>query len=246
MNQLKSFLVALQFLTILPVYFKQLPDARTTGNSLIYYPLVGLMIGLLLVLVGWAGSNLPVNMCASFILVCWVAVTGALHLDGLADSADAWLGGLGDRTKTLAIMKDPACGPIAVVSLILVLLLKFVALQQLIVSESWMLLAMVPVIARSALVLLFITTPYVRTNGLGSQLAEHFPHRVSIIVICCTALIVIGLLGLSGFWLVLILIGLFCVLRMLMIQRIGGMTGDTAGAMLEVSETVMLLAVVFI
>jgi adenosylcobinamide-GDP ribazoletransferase len=244
MNQLKSFLVAVQFLTILPVYFKQLPDARTIGNSLIYYPLVGLIIGFMLVLLGWAGSNLPMNICASIILVCWVVVTGALHMDGLADSADAWLGGMGDRTKTLAIMKDPACGPIAVVTLILVLLLKFVALQQILISESWMLLAIVPVLARSALVLLFVTTPYVRTKGLGSQLAEYLPRRTSIIVIFFTASIVIGLLDQSGFWLVLILICLFYVLRMLMLQRIGGMTGDTAGAMLEISETVTVLAVV--
>jgi len=242
MNQLKSFLVALQFLTILPVYFKQLPDARTIGNSLIYYPLVGLIIGFMLVLLGWAGSTLPTNICASIILVCWVAVTGALHLDGLADSADAWLGGMGDRTKTLAIMKDPACGPIAVVTLILVLLLKFVALQQILISESWMLLAIVPVLARSALVLLFITTPYVRTNGLGTLLAEHYPHCASIVVMLMSSFIVISVLGLSGIWLVLILIFLFFGLRSLMLQRLGGTTGDAAGAMVEISEIVALLA----
>ncbi len=242
MSQLKSFLVALQFLTILPVYFKQLPDGRTTGNSLIYFPLVGFMIGLFLVLVGWGGSHLPANICAGIILVGWVVVTGALHLDGLADSADAWLGGLGDRTKTLVIMKDPACGPIAVVTLVLVLLLKFVSLQQVIVSASWILLAIVPVLARGTLVLLFMTTPYVRTNGLGSLLAEYLPRRASIIVVFSTTAIAIGLLGLGGFWLVLILVGLFSVLRILMMRRIGGMTGDTAGAMLEISEAVMLLA----
>ncbi|MEE9424389.1 MAG: adenosylcobinamide-GDP ribazoletransferase [Methylococcales bacterium] len=244
MNQLKSFLVALQFLTILPVYFKQFPDAKTTGGSIVYYPLIGVIIGLLLVFVGLAGNHLPANICASLILVCWVVITGALHLDGLADSADAWLGGLGDRTRTLAIMKDPACGPFAVVTLVLLLLVKFVALQQIVLSESWLFLVIVPVLARSMPVLLFITTPYVRTNGIGNQLAKHLPYRASVIVLLFAALIVFGLLGFRGVQLIFILICLFIVLRMLMILRIGGMTGDTAGATLEISEIAMLLVVV--
>ncbi|MEE9412280.1 MAG: adenosylcobinamide-GDP ribazoletransferase [Methylococcales bacterium] len=241
MNQVRSFLVALQFLTILPVYFKRLPDARTTGDSLVYYPLVGLIIGLLLVLVGWAGNHLPTNLCAVFILVCWVVITGALHLDGLADSADAWLGGLGDRTRTLAIMKDPACGPIAVVTLVLLLLMKFVALQQIVFAESWLLLSMVPVLGRSTLVLLFISTPYVRTNGLGSQLAEQLSQRKGMMVVLLTAFVMIALSGLSALLILLIVVFLFYGLRSMMLKRLGGTTGDTAGAMVEISETVLLV-----
>ena len=65
---------------------------------------------------------------AALLLALWVALTGALHLDGLADSADAWLGGFGDPARTLEIMKDPRSGPVAVVVLVLLLLLKFSAL----------------------------------------------------------------------------------------------------------------------
>jgi len=242
LNPLKSFLVALQFLTIVPIRIRYAPDAKIVGHSLLYYPLVGLLIGLLLSLIGWLGSNIPVDINASFVLVVWVAMTGALHLDGLADSADAWIGGLDDRQKTLAIMKDPCSGPIGVVALILTLLLKFVALKSILLSQSWLSLTLVPVLGRTMLVLLFISTRYVRQNGLGSPLVEHLPRRAGLILVL---LILVGIILVCGFreiWLILILVCLFKILRTIMLRRIGGTTGDTAGAVVEVSESVLLLA----
>ena len=243
MNYLRPFLIALQFLTVLPIRNEHAPDAETIGRSLLYYPLVGLLIGLLLALLGWSGSGIPANIHAGITLFVWVALTGALHLDGLADSADAWVGGLGDRQKTLAIMKDSYCGPIGVVALILVLLVKFVALEHIIRSESWFVLTLAPVLGRTTLVLLFITTPYVRPKGLGSPLAEHLPRGAGLTLVLLTFAIVISLFGVTVFWLILILTCLFITLRAIMLRRIDGTTGDTAGAMVEISETVLLLAV---
>ena len=242
MNQLKAFLVALQFLTILPVRFEKAPDAETTGCSLVYYPLVGGLIGLGLTTLGWFGGNLPTNIHAGIMLLVWVGLTGALHLDGLADTTDAWVGGLGDRTKTLAIMKDPYCGPMGVVSIVLVLLLKFVALQHLIVSQDWLALSFAPMLSRTGLVLLFLTTPYVRSNGLGSTLAANIPVRTSVVIILLTLALIISLSGFSGCLLILVFSGLYFALRISMMRRIGGTTGDTAGAMVEINETILLLA----
>lgn len=246
MNQFKAFLVALQFLTLLPVRFEKAPDAETTGYSLVYYPLVGGLIGLCLTALGWFGSSLPANVHAGIMLVVWVGLTGALHLDGLADTTDAWTGGLGDREKTLAIMKDPYCGPMGVVSIALVLLLKFAALQHLIAAQDWLALSFAPVLSRTGLVLLFLTTPYVRTNGLGSTLSTNLPIRTSVGMILLTLAIIIFLFGFSGFWLISILSGVYFALRNLMIRRIGGTTGDTAGATVEISETIALLAAVLV
>ena len=131
MKAIEPFLIALQFLTRLPVRLPGTPDERTIGNSLLYYPLVGVVIGVLLVALFLALADAPAGLRAALVLAAWVIVTGALHLDGLADSADAWAGGLGDREKTLAIMKDPYCSPAAVVTLVVVLLLKFAALHSL-------------------------------------------------------------------------------------------------------------------
>ncbi len=109
---------------------------------------------------------------AALLLSLWVLLSGGLHLDGLADSADA-LGGFGDRERTLTIMKDPRSGPIAVVTLVLVLLLKFAAILALIESNHSIGLLLAPLIGRSAMLALFLGTPYVRAGGLGQALADH-------------------------------------------------------------------------
>lgn len=242
----RPFLIALQFLTVFPIRLKTVPDNRAVGRSLLYYPLVGLLIGLLLAMIGWLGSGLSGSLHAAIILACWVALTGALHLDGLADSADGWIGGLGDRQKTLTIMKDPCCGPAAVVTLVLVLLIKFAALEQLITTANWGALILAPLLGRTALILLFLTTPYLRNNGLGTQLANHLPRRASMITVFITLAAVPIVFGTSSFWLLFTLAGTFLLLRALMLRRIGGATGDTAGASVELIETAMLFSATLI
>lgn len=155
----KPFVVALQFLTILPVQTTQLPDSKTTGQSLLYYPVVGLLIGVMLGGLGWLTNAIPADLQAGIVLVVWVVLTGGLHLDGLADSADAWIGGFGDRQRTLAIMRDPYCGPAAVVALVLVLLLKYLALAQLLANQHWWILVLAPVLGRTVIILLLRNTP---------------------------------------------------------------------------------------
>ena len=176
---------------------------------------------------------------AGIILTAWVLITGALHLDGLADSADAWLGGYGDPQRTLEIMKDPYSGPAAVVVLILVLLLKFSSL----IVVDWQVLLLTPVLARVAVMVLLATTPYVRAGGMGETAVKYLPKNAM-------WLILITVLGLSLLLLqeksvaIIILIPISYLLRRLMLKRINGTTGDTAGAMLEVMEVTTLLTFV--
>lgn len=101
---------ALALMTRLPSGLNRAPDDRDQGLAVACYPLVGLIVGLLLWLGGAAGGWLhwQSTPLAILLVAAWVLITGALHLDGLADSADAWLGGYGDRERTLRIMKDPA------------------------------------------------------------------------------------------------------------------------------------------
>lgn len=239
---LSPFLVALQFLTVLPIRLNHAPDAPAIGRSLRYYPLVGLLIGALLAGLAWLLSGAPALVAGALVLAVWVAVTGALHLDGLADSADAWLGGLGDRERTLAIMKDPYCGPAGVVTLVLVLLFKFAALAYLVPNGDWEILVVTPLLGRTALVLLFLTTPYVRPHGLGSLLANHLPRRACIVMVIFTLAAVPLITGSAAIGLLLAMAGAFLMLRRLMLRRIEGTTGDTAGALVEITETVVLLA----
>ncbi|RDE22646.1 adenosylcobinamide-GDP ribazoletransferase [Motiliproteus coralliicola] len=237
-------LVALQFLTRLPVPEPGRVADAVVGRSLLWYPLVGLLLGALL----WGGQLLlqwllpdQVWLQAALLLSAWCLITGGLHLDGLADSADAWVGGFGDRERTLRLMKDPTCGPAAVMLLVMLLLVKFGALVQLLhLDSAWLLV--VPLIGRALLLLLFLTTDYVRPQGLGTILAEQFNRRQARLLLVLLAI----LLPLSG-WPALMALAcallLFVGLRRLMQQRLGGTTGDTAGALVELSEAAALIGI---
>lgn len=238
-----SFWLALQFLTRLPTPALGEIDASQVGRSLAWYPLVGLLLGAIL----WGAALLLQRqeplLAAALLLLLWVALTGALHLDGLADSADAWVGGLGDRERTLAIMKDPACGPSGVTVLVLVLLLKFVALAALLrSSEAVALLAIAP-LARSGVALLFVTTPYVRPSGLGEALANHASRGAVIAGALLVLGLLIGMLGAMGAALLAAVLLLWFWLRQRVMHRLGGFTGDIAGALLELLETTALLVI---
>ncbi|MDH4235087.1 MAG: adenosylcobinamide-GDP ribazoletransferase [Gallionella sp.] len=241
MKPFYPLLLAIQFLTQIPVRLKKPYGEREIGASLLYYPLVGLLLGTLLVGLHSLLHGVPVLLQAALLLAAWVVMTGALHLDGLADSADAWLGGIGNRERTLAIMKDPYAGPAAVVAVVLVLLLKFAALASLTYGvSSWALLWPL-LLARSAVPLLFLTTPYVRPGGLGAALARHAPRRAVAMMLLATLLGVLAILEMRGIWLVLGCLAAFWLLRRMMMARIGGTTGDTAGALIELLETAVLV-----
>jgi len=234
-------LIALQFLTRLPILLPGMPAPAQLGRSLLWYPLVGALLGaLLLVLHGLLGEA-PGPLHAALLLAAWVGLSGALHLDGLADSADAWIGGLGDRERTLAIMKDPRSGPVAVVVLVVVLLLKFAALLALLEHGAGAALLLAPLLGRSVLLALFLSTPYVRPGGLGQALAEHLPRGPARRVLLGVALACPLLFGGAGVLALLLAAGFFLYLRRCLLARLGGTTGDTAGALLELVECGVLV-----
>lgn len=241
---IKAFFIALGLLTRIPVpemfHVTENDSDKLYGWSVLFYPLIGSIIGGFLIFVSWSLSllTLPSHgmIEAGIILTLWIIITGALHLDGLADSADAWLGGYGDQQRTLEIMKDPYCGPAGVVVLVLVLLLKLSSL----INVNWPVLLLAPVIARTSVMLLLAMTPYVRVGGMGESAVKNLPKTV-------TWLVLLIVLGLSIFllkensWGLIILFAIAYLLRRLMIKRISGTTGDTAGAVIEVMEVSTLL-----
>ena len=233
-------LIALQFLTSLPIRLPAMPTPRQQGRSLLHYPAVGLFLGALLWLAALLLEGASPLLQAALLLALWVALTGALHLDGLADSADAWLGGFGDPARTLEIMKDPRSGPVAVVVLVLLLLLKFTALLALLQAQQYSALLLAPVLGRAALPALFLCTPYVRPGGLGHALAANLPHGGARGVL---ALVAVGclLFGSSGLIALSLAAVTFLLARRAMLRRLGGTTGDTAGALLELVECTVLI-----
>ncbi|OCR26333.1 cobalamin synthase [Pseudomonas syringae] len=237
------FWIALQFLSSLPIRLPGMPQPQELGRSLLFYPLVGVLFGVLLLALNALLDGAPLMLHAALLLTAWVLLSGGLHLDGLADSADAWLGGFGDRERTLTIMKDPRSGPIAVVTLVLVLLLKFSALMALIENHHPLGLLLAPLIGRAAMLGLFLGTPYVRAGGLGQALADHLPRKAGQQVLLVSALVCVLIAGVSGVLVLLVAAVGFFWLRHLMLRRLGGTTGDTAGAMLELLEVAVLVAI---
>jgi len=236
-----SLLIALQFLTRLPVRLPGMPAPEQLGRSLLWYPPVGLLLGSLLLILYRLLGDAPAPLHAALLLAAWVGLSGALHLDGLADSADAWVGAVGDRERTLAIMKDPRSGPIAVVVLLVLLLLKFAALLALLDEGAGAALLLAPLLGRGALLALFLSTPYVRPGGLGQALAEHLPRPAARWVLLGVVLACPLLFGAAGLLALLLAAALFLWLRHCLLARLGGTTGDTAGALLELVECGVLV-----
>jgi adenosylcobinamide-GDP ribazoletransferase len=245
MRALRPLLIALQFLTRLPVPLAGPPEDAEMGRSLLWFPFVGLLLGLLLFASALLLKSAGVTSLAgaAVLLTAWVLCTGGLHLDGLADCADAWVGGAGDRERTLAIMKDPHCGSMGVIALILLLLVKLSMLDALLGRQSPASVLLAPVLGRGAALALFATTPYVRPAGLGAAMASHLPRRAAWIVLAAT----FGAAALApGHGLAMsaaAFLALFLWRRELR-RRIGGTTGDTAGALVELVEAAALFGAV--
>lgn len=245
---INNFLIALQFLTRVPVNIELDWKDKNLAASLLWYPLVGVLIGGMLVLLANVLADSDNNLLvAAVILTVWVAITGGLHLDGLADSADAWVGSHGDKQRALEIMKDPQAGPIAVVVLVLILLTKFAAIVSLVSqSEAWQIILAV-VFARCVPLLLFLTTPYVREQGLGSAMAKYLPRQAAQVVLFFLGVALLSVTGsMSGLLIIGTALSVLWILRFLMLKHIEGMTGDTIGAAIEITEVVVLCSLVLI
>ncbi|NDU85503.1 MAG: adenosylcobinamide-GDP ribazoletransferase [Ferrovum sp.] len=248
MKPLRSLAIALQFLTRLPVTVDPCPTPQEMGQSVLFYPAVGALIGALLaafsVLASYLGASS--SLSGMLILSLWVGVTGALHLDGLADTVDAFAAGKGDRERTLQLMKDPHSGPFAVVSLILVLLLKAAALTTLDARLAPGFLLLPPLLGRTALPILFLTTPYVRPGGLGHALSEHLP-RGPVWVVCTMTLasVLVGF-GRPGIATLAIAAATALWLHHRLMVRLRGTTGDTAGALVELVETATVVTLALV
>ena len=241
---MKGFLRALQFLTIIRI-FKDLDiTEEKLGNSMACFPLVGLLIGLILVGVRIVlDTVLPVSLVDILVIVTLVIVAGAFHLDGFADTVDGLAGGT-DREKTLAIMKDSRIGSFAVTGLILLLILKVFALMEIPVEIKNRVLIIMPVLGRWSTVQLASFFNYAR-SGYGTALAftQFAGKKEAIISTLITAAIVTGLFLLQGLF-IFLFVGMFTFLFGLFFKkRIGGVTGDIMGAGCELSEVITLLLI---
>jgi adenosylcobinamide-GDP ribazoletransferase len=240
---MRPLLIALQFLTIVPVRLPSPPRPRESGQALLWYPVVGLFIGSILAVAMVLLRAVPPPLASALLLTLWVVLTGGLHLDGLADTADAWAGGRGDVERTLTIMKDPRAGPMGVTAIVLVLLLKFAALQTTVVAHQWPALLLAPMLGRTAMPLLLAGSAYVRADGIGAAASVQLYKPGAYLVASMSAGLALVCFRSIAATMVVVAAAVLFLGRWQALRRIGGVTGDVCGAIVEVIETAVLLAV---
>lgn len=248
---------AFQFLTRIPVNIQLNYTDDLFRRSTVYYPIVGLVIGALLAVSGWLlGLVLPAAPASVLVLGVWVAVTGALHLDGLMDTADGLLSHR-PREKMLEIMKDSRVGAMGVVAGVLLLMMKFSLLLSLVSEEAGGFLAFLvvaPIWSRWFVVWAIAGWPYAREGtGLGSLFTSVTRSEASKATVWALAASVIVFMAMRFPWMEAITYtaGLIFVAGLLgyvlargMTRKLGGLTGDTYGALVELLECALLLGAV--
>lgn len=253
---LADLVQALMLLTTLPVgWLNRFDPARKAGWSMASYPLVGVVIGVLLLLLDQALQwlNVALSLRAFALLVGWVLITGGLHLDGVADSADG-LYATTTPARRLEIMRDPRTGSWAVIALVLVLLGKWIALtawlQTISTNEAvfpvglYGGLIVAPMLGRWVMLVLAWVFPSAREGGLSAHYREGLTWRQAAI-----AGIFTGVMGLllheAGLILALGVTGLALLYGRWASGRLGGgLTGDIYGSACEMTELLCLLIMV--
>jgi cobalamin 5'-phosphate synthase/cobalamin synthase len=237
---MKSLAAALSFLTRFPIGRLVSFDASDVARSAGWFPMVGLLLGAIGVGVAFLlRGHLPPLLMAVILVVLDALLTGALHLDGLADTADGFGGGR-NREDVLRIMRDHAIGSYGGAALALLVALKVAAYSALLGREVWIpAILLTPAVGRWSILLLTAALPYAR------QTASVVRHMGKGALVWGTLTLTLAL-GASRLWragaaagaalVVSACFGLYCR------RRIGGITGDTLGANLQLCECAALLA----
>jgi adenosylcobinamide-GDP ribazoletransferase len=244
---MRSFLIALAFLTIIPIRFRKMPTPAEVARSRLWYPLVALLLGLGLAAAARGLVQLGAPLVTAFLLLlAWVVVTGALHLDGFCDLCDGLLAGQ-TPAERLQILKDPHLGTFALAGGALLLLGKFVALETLLqrpAAAPW-LVGLAVVTSRCLALWMAGGARYPRPEGTGKVLIEATSYWEGLAYALLAAMLVAVAPLLTGLyfsiWLLLPPVIVLALLRLACHRRLGGVTGDCLGAAIEAAELAFLL-----
>lgn len=243
---MRDFITCLEFLT--RVRFSKRTDWRDEdfSRSVPYFPLVGLVIGLLLAGVnyGLVYAETPLFLRATLLLLAEIIITGGLMYDGFMDTADGVFSAR-SRERMLEIMKDSHVGSNAVLAIIILLLLKTAAYLEIDATKlTWVLLAM-SVATRTFMVVFIVNFPYARKEGIGhmfNKYAKPFYTYIAFII----AMIIIFICGMQYLLISVVSFVLTLLIANYLKAQLGGLTGDTYGALTECGNIIFLLTAVFL
>lgn len=243
---MKLFFATLSFISRLPVPERCVRglDVADYARGIVTFPLVGLLLGamsgvVLLVLQPWCG----VPLAALFAVLALALLTGGFHLDGLADTCDGVFSAR-RRERMLEIMRDSRLGTHGGLALVFVVIGKILVLSELQLRGINMVAALAAACAvgRGSCVLLMFGHRYAREEGLGNIFIGEISGRETLVTLVITALLAVALLGVKGIIALLITLVAIFLLGQRLKRTLGGQTGDTLGAAIELGEVIFLLA----
>jgi len=237
---LKNIIAAFKFLSSIPIKPADEVKPEALGKSVAFFPLVGLVFGLTLVLSNWLLLHVfPKMVVDVFLIIILTSLDGGLHLDGFMDTCDGLLGGKGNKERILAIMKDSNVGAHGVTCAISLFLLKFALLYSLSGKLKILALIAMPLFARWAVSLAIVFFPYARNEGTGKVFSGHSGIKEFVIATCIAFLASFwppfSIVAFAGVFVATLIIGRYFS------SKIGGLTGDIYGALVEVNEIIVLM-----
>jgi adenosylcobinamide-GDP ribazoletransferase len=238
-----KFISAWRFLTIIPLPVRHENTLDDIGYSQVYFPVVGIIIGLILAGLNWILNFVFPQLVTDVLLIVFlIIITGALHLDGLGDTLD----GFGGKTieERHRIMHDHHTGSFGIIGIVCIIILKITLLSAIPQSWHWRTLLLFPMLGRWAMVYAINLFPYARTTGIG----KIFKERANRLILLIASLITIALSFLlfyySGLIISIGVAGIITGVAFLFKKHFSGLTGDNYGAINEIAEVMVLLFVV--
>lgn len=238
---MKSFITALQFLTRIHIKNQLDLTIEDFGRSTRFFPLVGGILGAIYMTAAWGVMTFWgwTNFAATILVLLPVLLTGGLMLDGYMDTADGVFSAR-DRERKLEIMKDSRVGSFGVIALVLLMLVNWTALRDMDPIRIPAALFLMPIIGRMAMVMVIAAFPYARKEGMGKAFSE-MADKKTLALAGGTTLVLVVPWGLAALTALAAGIGFAGVLGVWLTGKLGGLTGDTYGAVETLTETMVLV-----
>ncbi len=241
---MKGFILAWEFLTIIPLAKNRDVRPKELARSMAYFPLVGLILGIILVISNIALLKmLPDSIVNAILIAELIMLTRGLHIDGFVDTIDGLAGGK-TREDILNIMRDHRVGALGAVGVIMLIMIKYLSLNSVSPDSKNLVLIAMPVMSRWLQAPFTNMLPYARQNGMGKAFVEGVRGREAGIATIFAALVLIFLFKFNAV-LIMVLMAIVTYIMGIYFKKIlGGITGDVIGAVSEINEVMFLLIVI--
>ncbi|WP_238882207.1 adenosylcobinamide-GDP ribazoletransferase [Clostridium sp. YIM B02551] len=239
---MKNFILILQFMTRIPININLKVERENFQKGVAFFPLVGLIVGVLEAAIFYIGSRVfPFNISIFITVISHVVITGAIHIDGLGDTIDGIFSGR-SKEKILEIMKDSRVGTFGALGIIFLIVGKISTLSSINPIEVYKGIILAPIISRTLITLLMYKRKYAREKEGMGDLFIGVLEKKNFVIALLTGITLISIIGRKKGVILLIICFFFTILfRNYIEKRIGGVTGDILGASVELNELLVFL-----